>query len=233
VLSDLETWGVLFKCETPNAMPAPTDEQLARLRVGLPGPPTDTLLTGGGRDFTAWFWVSASDASDASRRGSELLRSAASGAGVPPIRVVRSHSASANGRVSPFPGTRERRDRTDVWSVLYRASAPVGQRPIDDSVLQKFREALGESDSLTTFHGDKEKFLVSDGASFTTRFWAIGVVPWTALRDGRSRVVRALAASGLAEWSIVRAQVVTPSARDGDTFPGAYDRELTGSEETR
>ncbi len=117
--------------------------------------------------------------------------------------------------------------------MLYRASAPPGKQPIDDSVLHRFRDELGESDSLITFHGDKEKFLVSDRTAFTARFWAIGVDPWTALRDGRSRVVRALEVSGLAEWSIVRAQVVTPAARDGDTFPGAYDRELSPTEETR
>ncbi len=232
-MSGPESWGVLFKCETSMALPAPTDARLHGLLRALPGPPQDKLLTGSGRDFTLWFWVSASDASHATQRGADLIRSAASDAGVPEIRVVRSHSASTNGRVSPFPGTRVRRDSVDVWSVLFRARAPVGKGPIEEPVLERFRVDLGEPDALITFHGDKEKFLVSDGTSFTARFWATGIEPWTALRAGRSRFVRALAASGLDDWTIVRAQVVTPGARDGDTFPGAYDRVLSETEETR
>jgi hypothetical protein len=233
VMSNLASWGVLLKCETPSASPAPRVEELDTLIGALPGRLGDKLLTGGGRDFTAWFWVSAANASQATRLGARLIRSAASDAGMPPIRVIRSHSASTNGRISPFPGTRDRRDRADVWSVLYRAQGPRGQGPIDDAALNRFRTQLGEPDSLVTFHGDKEKFLVSDGTSFTARFWASGAEPWAALRGGRNRVIKALESSGLAGWTIVRAQVATPAARDGDTFPGANGRHLEADEETR
>lgn len=232
-MARLPEWGVLFKCEAPSAAPPPGDEELGKFVGALPGRADDKLLTGGGRDFTAWFWVPAGNASQATQLGARLIRLAASNADMPPIRVIRSHAASTNGRVSPFPGTQDRLGKADVWSVLYRAQAPRGQGPISDAVLAMFRENLGEPDSLITFHSDKEKFLVSDGTSFTARFWVSGVEPWTALRGGRIRVVRALGSSGLADWTIVRAQVVTPAARDADTFPGAYERHLEADEETR
>ena len=232
-MSGQEGWGTLFKCETSIAAPTPTDRRLQDLLHALPGPPKDKKLTGAGRDFTLWFWVSASDASHATQVGADLIRSASSEIGLPEIRIVRSHSASTNGRISPFPGTRERRDLAGVWSVLYRVQAPIGHEPIGEPDLERFRTALGEPDSLVTLHGDKEKFLISDGTSFTARFWATVLEPWTALREGRRRLVGALVASGLAEWTIVRAQVVTPGARDGDTFPGAYDRHPSETEETR
>jgi len=121
----------------------------------------------------------------------------------------------------------------DEWSVLYRVQLSQGDGPIDAQTLRAITGKLSSPDAFLTLHSDKEKFLVSDGSAFTARFWAPGSTPGAALLAGRADLLQALHAVGAAGWTIVRAQVVTAEARRGDTFPGADDRTLTETEETR
>ncbi len=226
-------WGLLLKCAIPADAPEPSQDALTRVVAALPGADADKRLTGGGRDFTVWFWYQGTDASDAVRTGAAALRAAAAAEGLSPFRVVRSHAASVNGRVSPFVGTRERLGLADVWSVLYRVQRPSGAPTIGGDELERVRAGLTSDDALVTLHSDNEKLLVSNGSSFTARFWAAGTDPAQALRAGRADLLDALASAGLTGWTVTRAQAVTAAARHGDTFPGAYQRRLRPDEETR
>jgi hypothetical protein len=232
-MTDCVEWGVLLKCHIPPDSPEPSHDSLERMVAALACRADDTRLTGSGRDFTVWFWWPGTNASDAVRSGAAALREAAAAEGLPPLRVVRSHAASTNGRVSPFPGTRKRLGTPGVWSVLYRAQRPQGAPAIGAAELERVRAGLTSTDALVTLHSDKEKLLVSDGSSFTARFWADAPEPAAALRAGRADLLGALASAGLSGWTIVRAQAVTAAARHGDTFPGAYERTLNPDEETR
>jgi len=232
-MTDVVEWGVLLKCHISPDAPGPSDDTLGRVVAGLGCPMHDTRLTGGGRDFTVWFWWPGTDASDAVRSGAAALREVAAREGLPPLRVVRSHAASVNGRVSPFPGARERLGVPGAWSVSYRAQRPRSAPVIGARELDRVRAALTSTDALVTLHSDKEKMLVSDGSAFTARLWVDAPDPASALRVGRAELLGALAEAGLAGWTIVRAQAVTAAARHGDTFPGAYERTLTPDEETQ
>ena len=231
-MAGLAEWGVLLKCETPADHPAPTSEQLAGLLEAIPCPSSDKRLTGGGRDFTVWFWIAAVDASEATAIGARDLRTNAASLDMPPIRVVRAHAASSNGRVPPFPGAAERLDSGDTWSVLYRVRARSGH-PFTDVSIAEIAERLPGDDCLVTLHSDKEKFLVSDGSAFTARFWSYGTRPSEAIANGRADLLAVLASLSIPDSAIVRAQVTTAEARHGDMFPGADRRVLRPDEETR
>ncbi len=199
--------------------------------AALPG--TDKRLTGGGRDFTVWSWFDAADAPSAIDAAGILVRAAAVDVGIGPLKVIRAHAASVEGRSSPFRGIAERLGRRDQWTVYFKVVSPLDAAPADDGALERVAAALDRPDTAVTFGGDREKFLLDDGHGIVVRFWVEGPDPSKAFAEARDDMVQALARSGLGDWTIVRMQAATAEARHGDWFPGAAKRQPLVTEETR
>jgi len=224
-------WGVLLKVRASSDAPAPSRAQLGRLLAALPG--GDKKLTGGGVDFTVWSWVDAADAVAATSIGARTLRAIARAEGLPSLTIVRAHAASVEGRSSPFRGVAARLGSPHIWSVYFKAEAPLGSTPATADLLERVRVALDRPDVNVTLRGDNEKFLVDDGSGFTARFWAAGATAAEAFRAARRDMIAALGRVGLEGWTLVRFQAATADARHGDTFPGVGSRRARRTEETR
>ena len=223
-------WGVLLKVRVDDG-PEPTDQALADLIAALPGP--DKRLTGRGRDFTTWAWYEGSDAPESIRVAGGMLRAAAERQGIGPLRIVRAHAASVEGRNSPFQGVAARLKRPNTWTIYFRVAGPPGGRPAGAGTVDEIRKALDRPDSSVSLGGDREKFLLDTGRGVVIRFWVEGLGLPDAIRSARREVLQVLSAVRLGDWSIVRMQAATAEARHGDTFPGVDKRPPGNTEETR